>query len=214
MERRLHVPGIDGFCVDCRQLLPKFRQPVVEVRHAILQFGEAVGGRTSWLCRPPRQSPISWAILFNSRSMSVFSFDLRRRVLLSVLVDLPQDLAQHRRVARRCRGVVPARRSPRPGPRRSASRTGPSPAGGPSRTRSSDRARFFLLDVGVNHADVAGGAPHQSFEQRAVLVADIAAAAPAIPVEGASGPCSRSRRRRCGRVRPRRPGRRTRPCPV
>ena len=35
----------------------------------------------------------------------------------------------------------------------------------------------------MNHADVAGGASHEALEQRAVFVADIPAAAPAIPAE-------------------------------
>ena len=40
-----------------------------------------------------------------------------------------------------------------------------------------------LLRVGVNHAHVATGATHESFQERAVLVAVVAAAAPAVPVQ-------------------------------
>ena len=43
---------------------------------------------------------------------------------------------------------------------------------------------ILLIHVGVDHADVATAASYQSFEQGGVLVADVAAAAPAIPVEG------------------------------
>ena len=44
MESLLHGLGIDAFCFDCRLLLAKLGQSDVEVRHAILEFGQAVGG--------------------------------------------------------------------------------------------------------------------------------------------------------------------------
>src|ERR1035441_5585900 len=40
-----------------------------------------------------------------------------------------------------------------------------------------------LLGVGMDHANVAGGATHQAFEQRAVFVPDIASAPPPIAAE-------------------------------
>ena len=44
----------------------------------------------------------------------------------------------------------------------------------------------LLLDVGVDHADVAGCAPDQPLEQGAMLVADVAAAATTVPAEHGS----------------------------
>ena len=44
--------------------------------------------------------------------------------------------------------------------------------------------RVLLLDVGVDHPRVATCAPHDPFKQCAVLIADVAAAAPAVPVQG------------------------------
>src|ERR1051325_4601596 len=100
-----------------------------------------------------------------------------------MLVELPQDLAQHYGIPRDAAELLQdgvLQRGSRDGSRLALH---PTPLVGlPAHVVAVEFV--FLIDVGVHHADVAGAASHQSFEQRGVLIANVAAAASAVPVEG------------------------------
>ena len=120
-------------------------------------------------------------------------FDVRllpldpRSISLAAFFDLSQYRTQHSRVAADAAKLI--QHSVLEGGRRDRSRLTLRPSSLVSLHAHVVAVQLGLLvDVGVDHSDVATGATHQAFQQCAVLVADVAAATVAIAAQGTLDP--------------------------